>query len=259
MITPRTSKKSFSHLFGWLGITLLIWVVQAEAEEFTQSLNGDIGLGGYYTSSIIRGKRDELNVLPYLDFDYDRMFVRVDTLGIKTLTLGYGYLELVGRISQDGFSTNTPSLLGLRKRATSIPIGIGTLQVTPLGAFMLNAFHDVRQSQGDWIEVVYGGEFDLPRVTLYPLVGAEYQSRKYVRYYYGISIQEATISQYAAYQPEGTFNGIIGLIADIRLTDKYHLNFDVRRKWLGNAISLSPIVSQRYLDTGCLSLNYRFK
>lgn len=246
-------------MFGWLGITLLIWMVQAEAEEFTQSVNGDIGLGGYYTRSIIRGKRDDLSVQPYLDFDYGRMFARVDTLGIKTLKMGYGHLELIGRISQDGFSTNTPSLQGLRKRDTSIPMGIGTLQVTPLGAFLINAFHDIHRSKGDWFEVIYGGELDLPRVTFNPLVGAEYQSKEYVRYYYGISAQEAASSQYAAYQPAGAFNGLIGLIVDIRLTDEYHLNCNVRRKWLGDAIHLSPIVSQRYLDTGYLSLSYRFK
>jgi outer membrane protein len=259
MVTQRVSQNPFGHLFGWLGITLLIWMVQAEAEEFTQSVNGDIGLGGYYTRSIIRGKRDDLSVQPYLDFDYGRMFARVDTLGIKTLKMGYGHLELIGRISQDGFSTNTPSLQGLRKRDTSIPMGIGTLQVTPLGAFLINAFHDIHRSKGDWFEVIYGGELDLPRVTFNPLVGAEYQSKEYVRYYYGISAQEAASSQYAAYQPAGAFNGLIGLIVDIRLTDEYHLNCNVRRKWLGDAIHLSPIVSQRYLDTGYLSLSYRFK
>ncbi len=259
MVAQRVSQNPFGHLFGWLSITLLVGVAQAKAEEFTQRVDGDIGFGGYYTHSIIRGKSDELSVLPYLDFDYGRMFSRVDTLGIKTLKLGYGYLELVGRISQDGFNTNTPSLQGLRKRDTSIPVGIGTLQVTPLGAFMINAFHDVHQSQGDWLEIIYGGEFNLPRVTFYPLVGAEYQSRKYVRYYYGISTQEAASSQYAAYQPAGAFNGLIGLIADIRLADEYHLNFNARRKWLGNATHLSPIVSQRCMDTGYLSLSYRFK
>ena len=87
----------------------------------------------------------------------------------------------------------------------------------------------------------------------------QYQSKDYVRYYYGISTQEAVISQYAVYQPASAFNDFIGLIVDISLTDEYHLNCNVRRKWLGQAIRLSPIVSQRYLDTGYLSLSYRFK
>jgi len=250
---------AFRHLFGGLCAMLLIGTALAEAEEFKQQLVGDIGLGGYYTRSIIRGNRNEFSALPYLDFEYGRTFARVDTLGIKTLKLGYGHLELVGRISQDGFSMTVPGLQGLGKRETPVPVGIGTLQTTPLGGVMVNAFHDVNRSRGDLFEVIYGGELDLPRVTLYPLVGAEYMSGKYVRYYYGISPLEAASSQYAAYQPAGAVNGLIGLIADIRLTDEYYLNCNVRRKWLGDAIQFSPIVNQRYLDTGYIALSYRFR
>jgi outer membrane protein len=232
---------------------------QAAEEEFPAALNGDIGLGGYYSRSIIRDGSDALSVLPYADFTYGRMFARVDTLGVKTLKLGYGHLELIGRISMDGFSTDTPGLHGLQSRQNSLPLGIGTLQVTPIGGFWVNAFHDVHRSHGDWVEVIYGGEFALPRVTFYPLLGAEYQSSEYVRYYDGVSSQEALSSQYAAYQPGGSFNDFIGLIADIGLTEEYHLNCYVRRKWLGDAIRSSPIVGRGYLDTGYLSLSYRFK
>ncbi|MDO8207815.1 MAG: MipA/OmpV family protein [Gallionella sp.] len=252
-------RSPFFNLSGWLCAALLTGMALAGAEEFRPELVGDIGLGGYYTRSIVRGNQNEFSALPYLDFEYGRLFARVDTLGVKTLKMGYGYLELVGRISQDGFNTNAPNLAGLGNRETSVPIGVGTLQVTPLGGVMINAFHDVNRSQGDLFEVIYGGQIDLPRVTLYPLIGGEYQSRKYVRYYYGISPLEAANSQYAAYQPAAAVNGLIGLIAEISLTDEYYLNCNVRRKWLGNAIQLSPVVSQGYLDTGYISLSYRFR
>jgi outer membrane protein len=107
--------------------------------------------------------------------------------------------------------------------------------------------------------VIYAGELDWQRLTLYPMLGAEYQSREYVRYYYGISVQEAAGSPYTVYHPAGSFNDFIGLVADIRLTDTCHLNAQVRRKWLGDAIQHSPIVTQGYLDTAYLALSYRFK
>ena len=249
----------FAYLLHSLFILLLAGMVMARAEQLPQIMSGDAGMGAYYTHSIIRGKGDNVSVLPYADFEYGRLFARVDTLGIKTLPLGYGYLELVGRISMDGFKTDAPNLRGLGNRETSVPLGIGTLQVTPLGGFMFNAFHDVRQSKGQWLEAIYAGEFDLPRLTLYPLLGAEYQSGAYVRYYYGISAQEAAAGQYAAYDPAGSVNGLFGLIGDIELGDAYHLNFYVRCKWLGESIRQSPIVSRKYLDTGYLALSYRFK
>lgn len=255
----HVSKASFIRSFVWVVGTLFIGLAQAETEDFPQRVDGDIGLGAYYTHSVIRGKSDALSILPYADFEYGRMFFRVDTLGVKTLKMGYGHLELIGRISMDGYNTNTPALQGLKRREMSIPLGIGTLQVTPIGGFYINAFHDVRESQGNWFEVIYGAKVDLQRVIFYPLLGAEYQSKEYVRYYYGISAQEAAGSQYASYQPAGTFNGLLGLIAEIRLNDGYYLNCYVRRKRLGDAIRLSPIVNQRYLDTGYLALSYRFK
>jgi outer membrane protein len=111
------------HLFSCL--CLALGAAHAETEEFKPELAGDMGLGGYYARNIIRGNSNVINVLPYLDLEYGQMFARVDTLGIKTLKLGYGHLELVGRISQDGFSTNAPNLSGLGKRETSLPVGVG--------------------------------------------------------------------------------------------------------------------------------------
>ena len=229
------------------------------ADEFSQGLSGDVGLGAYYARGIVASAGDTLSVLPYGDFEYGRVFARVDTLGIKTLKMGNGYLELAARFSQDGFNTDRPDLRGLRSRQTSIPLGVGTLQVTPIGAFLLNAFHDVRDSGGNWLEAIYAAEVELPQVSFYPMLGADYQSSAYVRYYYGISAQEAVLSQYSIYDPGASLNPLVGLIADIKLTDTYHLNFYLRRKWLGDAIRNSPFVSQRYLDTGYIALSYRYK
>jgi len=253
----RGHQKNRLFRFGW--VLILLAGRQVNAEELQQKLVGDIGLGAYYTPSIVRGNSDKTAVLPYAEFEYGKLFSRVDTLGIKTLKLGYGDLELVGRISQDGFNTGSPLLQGLYKRDTSIPLGIGTLQVTPVGAIMANAFHDINKSQGNIAEVIYAGEIDLQRVTLYPLAGAEYQTKEYVRYYYGVSPQEAANSLYAAYRPGSSLNGLVGLIAEINLSNAYYLNFYARRKWLGDAIQSSPIVNQKYTDTAYFSISYRYK
>jgi outer membrane protein len=230
-----------------------------QAEEFPQNIDGDIGLGAFYTSRIVRSKTDQISVLPYAYFSYDRAFVRLDTLGVKTWKLGYGYLEIAGRYSQDGFKADTGSLAGIQNRQTSIPLGIGTLQITPLGAFFINAFHDVNKSGGNLLEAIYVGELDASWLKFYPQLGAEYLSKEYARYYYGITSQEAASSQYAAYQPAGAFNPLMGLMVDAKLTEEYHINFYLRRRWLGSSINASPIVDQKFLDTGFVALSYRFK
>ena len=247
------------YVVSLLVCALSINVAQAQTEELPMRIDGDIGLGSYYTRSIIHGKNAHASVLPYGNFDYGRMFMRIDTLGIKTVKLGYGYLEIAGRFSQDGFNVDASNLHGLANRQTSIPLGLGTLQITPIGAFFINAFHDINKSRGNLFEVIYVAELATPQVSFYPLAGAEHQSSEYVRYYYGISAQEATTSQYAAYQPTGAFNPLLGLMIDTKLTEEYHLNFYLRRKWLGQSIQSSPIVSRSSMDTGFIALSYRFK
>lgn len=251
---------------GWIcnrfasGLLLgLVFAGIAQAEEFPANIDGDIGPGIFYKSRIIRGQVNQTSVLPYAYFSYDRAFIRLDTLGVKTRKLGYGYLEIVGRYSQDGFDADASSLAGLKNRQTSIPLGIGTMQVTPIGAFFIDAFHDVNKSGGNLLEVIYVGKLDAPGLTFYPLLGAEYRSKEYVRYYYGVSSQEAATSQYAAYQPAGALIPLMGLMADARLTGEYHLNFYLRRRWLDRSIQDSPIVDQKFLDTAFVALSYRFK
>lgn len=248
-------------LRGLMSGTLMfvLFAHPVRAQEFTDRIDGDIGLGAYDTRSVIRGKNDPVSVLPYGAFDYGRIFMRLDTLGIKTLKLGYGYLEVAGRFSQDGFRADVPGLRGLRNRQDSVPLGLGTMQTTPMGAFFINAFHDVNRSNGDLYEAIYAAELGTPELTVYPLAGAEYQSAAYVRYYYGISAQEAVTSRYAVYQPSGAFSPLLGVMLDARLTERYHLNFYVRRKWLGNAIQSSPLVGTNTLDTSFIALSYRFE
>lgn len=253
----RLSKTRIRFMSGF--IVSLVFAGIAQADEFPQYIDGDIGLGLFYKSSLVRSKANQTSVLPYAYFNYDRAFIRLDTLGVKTWKLGYGYLELTGRYSQDGFDTDTSSLAGVNNRHASIPLGIGSMQVTPIGAFFINAFHDVNKSGGNLLEVIYVGKRAASWLTLYPQLGAEYRSTGYVRYYYGISAQEAANSLYAAYQPAGALNPLLGLMAEARLSEEYHINFYLRRRWLDSSIQDSPIVNQKFLDTAFVALSYRFK
>ena len=232
---------------------------QTDTEEFPMKIEGDVGAGAYYTRSIVRGKTEPASVLPYGYFDYGRMFARIDTLGVKTIKMGFGYLELAGRVSLDGFKADSSNLRGLTDRKNSIPLGIGTFQVTPVGAFFVNAFYDVNDSHGGLFEAIYAAEVVTPRVTFYPQIGAEYLSKKYTGYYYGVSAHEAAASQYSSYQPGGAFNPFLAALIDTRITDEVHMNFYFRHRWLASSIQGSPIVGRTGMDTTFTALAYRFK
>lgn len=234
-------------------------VAQAQPAPLTDRLTGDVGGAVYSTQSIIRNKAGDNTVLPYGFFDYGRFFARVDTFGVKTLPVGYGYLELVGKVSTDGWRANTSALGGLKDRSTPIPLGVGTFQQTPYGVFIVNAFVDANKSRGALLEVTYAAEFKLGRVAFYPQAGVEYRSGKYGNYLYGVTPAESALSGFAAYSAGASTTPMLGLGIDVPITESWVINMQLRRRFLAPAFHNSPLVSRKTQDIGLVALSYRFK
>ena len=256
----RNSSSIFLNSFALAAAALLFaGLASAQPAPLTDKLSGDVGGAVYGTQSVIRGKNNEAVLLPYLFADYGRFFARVDTFGIKTLPIGNGYLELVGRVSQDGWRANIAPLGGLTDRRTPIPLGIGTFQQTAYGAFIVNAFVDANKSRGTLLEATYVAEFKLGRVSFYPQLGVERRSAKYANYLYGVTPAESLASGYAVYNAGASTTPVLGLAADFLLTENWVINLQLRRKWLDSAVTSSPLVARKSQDTGYVALSYRFK
>jgi outer membrane protein len=168
--------------------------------------------------------------------------------------MGYGYLEFAARINFEGVDAER----GLKRRSNPIPLGIGTYQETPYGAFFLNAFYDVNQSHGTLAEAIYAAQIDVGRVSVYPQVGVERRSGSYNNYFFGVSASESAAGGLRQYHAGASTSPILGLSADMPITGNWRLNFTWRRKWLGNAVSDSPIVKHKIEDMGLIALNYHF-
>ena len=246
---------------GVLGTAILLTPAMASAQgaPLTDHLVGDVGAGVYGTQSVIRSKDTNTPVLPYAYVDYGRFFARVDTLGVKTVKLGYGYLEFAGRVSQEGWQADTPALAGLTDRKTPIPLGIGTFQETPYGGIFLNAFVDANKSHGVLLDAVYAARFELGRWSFYPQLGLEYRNARYSNYFYGVSPAESATSGYAVYKAGASSTPMIGLAVDVPLGEPWVLSMQLRRKWLDSAVYNSPLVSRKTQDSGFVALSYRFK
>jgi len=253
------TKLHFSAFSVLAASVLIAGSVAAEPAPVSYQLTGDVGGAVYGTQSLIRGKNNEATVLPYLFADYGRFFARVDTLGIKTLPIGNGYLELLGRVSQEGWRANSAPLVGLTDRKRPLPVGIGTFQQTPYGALMVNAFVDAGSSGGSLLEATYAAEVKLGSLSLYPQLGVERRSAKYANYLYGVTPAESAASGYAAYNAVASTAPVLGLAADYSLTENWIVNLQLRRKWQDSAITNSPLVVRKTNDTAYMGLSYRFK
>lgn len=244
---------------GLLGAALLLGSAQAQVAPINYQLTGDVGGAFYGTQSVIRSKGSETRLLPYGFFDYGRFAARVDTLSLKTVKFGYGYLEFAGRISQDGWRADTAALSGLKDRKTPIPLGIGTFQETPYGGLFLNAFVDANKSHGTLLEATYAAEFKVGSWSFFPQVGLEYTSGKYNNYLYGVTAAESAASGFAAYNAGGSTAPMLGLGVDVPLGEPWVLTMQVRRKWLDSSVRNSPLVGRKTQDFGFIAVSYRFR
>lgn len=217
--------------------------------------DGDLGGAAYLTQGVIHGQSSTASFLPYAYFDYGRFYARVDTFGVKVLPLAFGNLEIAGRISLEGYKASDTGIHEIQDRASPMPIGIGSFQETPIGAFFLYAFHDF-ESSGSLLEATYATEFHVRNWSFYPLLGIERRSVNYVNHLYGVSAAEAANSRLPVYRPGAATNFVLGMAGEIPLNGAWGLAWQWQHKWLGNAINSSPLVDTKTQNTGYIALTY---
>ena len=221
---------------------------------------GDIGAAVYTSNLHIGTEGTQSLALPYAFFDYQRFFARIDEIGIKTFKMGYGYLEVIGKINLDSYKVKSPINGNSINRSDPIPLGLGTFQETPVGGFFVNAYHDFGKSKGALYELLYFAEIETyKKVVVYPQVGIERQSSQYANYYYGINPGESTLTGYSAYTAPATNNLLAGIMIEIPVVDNWYINIYGKRKWMGGGINNSPVMNRSFQDNIFTALAYRFR
>ncbi|MBU3555650.1 MipA/OmpV family protein [Polynucleobacter sp. UB-Piko-W3] len=251
--------KALPHLL----IALLLTPLHAMGDvpnSLPDHIVGDIGVAVYTSNLHIGAEGTQSLILPYAFFDYQRFFVRIDEVGIKTFKMGYGYLEVIGKINLDSYKVKSPFNGASINRSDPIPLGLGTFQETPIGGFFVNAYHDFGKSKGALYELLYFAELETyQKIVVYPQVGVERQSNQYANYYYGINPGESQLTGYSAYSVPATNNLLAGIMVEIPVIDSWYINVYGKRKWMGNGINNSPVVNRSFQDNLFVALAYRFK
>lgn len=250
---PMKRLMHLMHPVRACAITVAISFLHASAASAAENkLTGDLGAGASWSESQIHGARDRTDAVPYLNLEYGPAFARIDTFGMKVLPMAYGHVEIVGQYRSDGYEAE-----GLDVRRDPVPFGVGTLQITPIGAFNLNVFHDFGKSSGTLLQARYLAEIQLGRVTVYPEVGVEYQSSDYTRYYFAPTQAEAARLG-RSYQPGSAVNLFAGALIETRITERWYAHLYVRHTVVDEAIADSPLVSQKGRSSALLAAAYRF-
>jgi outer membrane protein len=254
--------KLLSHAAGLFiaSVVCNAYAMDDISDGLPEHIVGDVGLAMYTSNLYIGTEGMQSFVLPYAFADYKRAFIRIDEVGFKTLKMGYGYLELIGKINLDNYKVKSLFNGASINRSDPIPLGIGTFQETPIGGFFINAYHDFGKSKGALYEFSYFAEIEtFKKVVLYPQLGVERQSNQYANYYYGISPGESAQTGYSAYTAPASNNLLAGLMIEIPVVDNWYINIYGKRKWMGSGINNSPVMNRSFQDSALMALAYRFK
>jgi MipA family protein len=233
-------------------------MAQTQAQKQMQTLPtlvGDVGMAVYRTPQIAASTEKPTTVLPYVYADYGALYARVDTFGYKLTPMGAGHLELVTRLSFEGYQP-TNSAIGKRERPK--PIGVGTFQETPYGGFFAYAFHDA-SSGGSLLDASYAAELQFGGLHVYPQLGFERRDRKYVEALYGVSAAESARSGLTAYAANNSITPNAAVALEYPLFDSLKLTFQVRKKWLDKSINDSPLVNSKQQTSSFLAISQTFK
>ena len=230
--------------------------------QAASGFEGDVGVGLSGRQPVVQGIKGTAMVLPYVWGEWGPAFARIDTLGVRTLAMGAGHLELVGRVSTEGWKPEGSLAQGLQARANPVPLGLGTFQRMSWGGVFVYALHDVR-SGGTQLEASWAGRVSRGPLTLYPQAGLEYRSRTLVRHLVGVTAAQASASGVAPYAGRAATQPQLGLSAQWRLgaaeSTPWSLQAQWRQTWLGAAVQDSPLVDRSRVQSGFLALSYSLR
>jgi MipA family protein len=239
------------------GLTLLTSAALAQ-NNFPDHFVGEAGgmvVGG---QPVVQGASGSVTALPYVYGDWGRFFARVDTFGIKTEQIGEGHLELVTRVSTEGFKAGKTHFPGVGDRSAPALVGIGTLQRTVVGGIFAYYLHDTT-SGGQLFELTWAGRVGLGAITLYPQLGLEHRSSAYVQHLYGVSAAQSLASGVAAYRAGASTVPVASLNASVPISGPWALQLQARYRGWDNAVRQSILVDRSSQLTGYVALTHTWK
>ena len=238
------------------GVLLCGLVHGAMAQEaFPDRFVGEAGGMLVGAQPLVQGRTGSVTALPYVYGDWGRFYARVDTLGIKTLALGQGHLELAARVSTEGFKASDSAFPAVADRSSPVPIGVGTFQRTSVGGLFAYALHDPK-SGGQLLELTWAGRVPLGTATVYPQLGLEHRSAAYVQHLYGVSAAQAVATGLSAYQAGASTVPVVSLNASVPLNGPWALQLQMRYRRWDDAVRQSPLVDRSSQMSGYVALTH---
>ncbi len=248
-----------THHRKLLAAALSLMAMAATAETaFPNHFTGEAGALLAGAQAVVQGASGTATALPYVYGDWGRFYARVDTLGMKTLAMGEGHLELALRVSTEGFKARDTAFVAVGDRSAPVPVGLGTFQRTALGGVFVYALHDPT-SGGQLLELTWAGRLALGPATLYPQLGLEHRTSAWVQHLYGVSPAQAVASHLPVYMAGSSTVPVVSLNASVPLSGPWALQLQTRYRAWDSAVRQSPLTDRSGQLSAYMAVTHTWK
>jgi MipA family protein len=237
---------------------ILIFTISLFAEE--QKIT--IGAGAYVQSQPYANVDTVVLPSPVVFFDNGLLYVRWTRLGLyflgeKTDDFSWGF-SLTAQPRPFGYDSS--DIAAMDERKDSWEGGIAFSMQKHDAYLEIIALHDLLNRSNSWIiKTELGYDFKVANFSFYPSLIAEYQSKDFLDYYYGVRYAEAARSSQIAYSPKAGMQLGVQTYIKYPFTKNVSALVNLRVDKLPSQATTSSIVNDDYMYSGLASLIYTFE
>lgn len=225
-----------------------------------------VGIAAGYSREAYRSYSGRVSAIPAVQFENRRFYLRGLSGGVKLYTAPDHSQELLLGASYRAAPEFKPSrtddarLKILDRRKSSLAADLAYHLYTPLGNVETQISQDLsNHSRGTRIQAQYSYFWQVsPAFALKPAAGAAYSSRRFNRYYYGISAAEAACSGLEGHAPSASLQPYAAVSAEYRFAPQIKLFANLRAERLADSVKNSPLAGRSYRLEAATGVQYRF-
>lgn len=163
--------------------------------------------------------------------------------------------------SFDPKESDVAQLQGLDKRRWSATVGSSYMKITPYGGFKVHAKTDLlNRNNGTVVKLSHLSRFKLmdDKLTIYPELGVQWNSKNYNEYYYGVSQTESNRTGVNRYQPDNSVNPYLQISGSYAISPHWSIFANQSLEWLSDEQKQSPLVDKKLDSKTKIGFNYIF-
>ena len=252
--------------------TLLISALTLLA-VFPSTLFADWGLGvslettqSMYKKNNTKNTEISIQASPSITYHGERVNIDDSGLSYAVIKTNKYAVDVLTTSNNRGYKAKDKDIFkGMKERKESLDLGVRLRVQTPYAPVRLAITKDIYKNKGTEIGLSIGGINPSTKhwtgkrsVSIAPIIGANWQSKKVVDYYYGVRNAEATKTR-KAYKGKAAMTPFIGLEAEAKLSRHFSMTGGAKYKRLPSEITDSSITKDSNNDYQVnLGLSYWF-